>query len=380
MTARDAAFLDNWTLQDVAHALARGLSPTRIKTIRLDGERDTHEWDTAPEAAIQVECLLDLMLDLVLRESVTIEEAYAHTWRVEGTVLNNIQEAGHILTTTVQPQDDRIKAKKRVLVDDFCATESLRKVQRENEVSFARTQKSVHEHEGALLWGTAGNLARAAALGLVHSAHPYRRRLMEQTTFPVARPDVVRGTVEWVQRERTRLMQQLSPGSDRRMAVVELPPIVTELILGSERPEDLLLNAVQARQEYRRLRTWLGEYQTAMDEQDPRALAKHQKTLDAVARDLARLTGSSPSGSTALSLNVGFFGLSLPVPELFDRASSWFGVRADFNRLLTSKRNDDALDKLLGMFGERETSLGRDVRRHFQARATDTLLSTGGAS
>ncbi len=373
----DAAFLDNWTLQDVSHALARGLSPTKIKTIRLDGTAETHAWDTAPEAAIQVQCILDLMLDLVLRESVTIDTLYAHTWRGEGTVLNGIQEAGHILTAAVAPQDERIRGKKRLLVEDFCATDSLRTIQRENEVSYAQTGESVHGHESGLLWGTAGNVARASALGLVYSAHPYRRRLMEQTTFPVARADMVRGTVEWVQRSRTRLMQQLAPGADRRMVVTELPPIVTELILGSESPADLLLHAVQARDEHRRLREWLGAYQTAMDERDPRALAKHQNTLDAVARDLARLTGNAPAGSTAISMNVGFFGLSLPLPELIDRAGSWFGVRADFNRLLTSKRNDDALDKLLGMFGERETGLGRDVRRYFQIRAADTLLSPG---
>jgi hypothetical protein len=378
MTTRDAALLDNWTLQDVSHALARGLSPTRIKTIRVDGAADAHSWDVAPEAAIQLQCLLDLVLDIVLRESVTIDGGYAHAWRVEGTVLNALQEAGHILTTTVAPSDPRIAEKKRVLVEDICATASLRTLQRENEISYARTRQSVHEHESALLWGSAGNLARAAALDVVYSAHPYRRRLMEQTTFPVARPDVVRGTVEWVQRSRARLMQQFAQGSDRRMAVVELPPIATDIIHASETPADLLLNAVQARHQHRRLRTWLGEYQTAMDEQDPKALAKHKKTLDAVARDLGRLTGDAPAGSTAISLNVGFFGLSVAVEDLYDRAKARFGVRADFNRLLTAKGGDGALDKLLGMFGERDTSLGQDVRRYFHARATDTLLSVGG--
>ena len=56
---------------------------------------------------------------------------------------------------------------------------------------------------------------------------------------------------------------------------------------------------------------------------------------------------------------MGWLGMEIPLPVDFVRQR--VGVRAIMNKLIFTKQGKGSLQKLLGMFGERSTSLGSDI-------------------
>jgi hypothetical protein len=343
----EAALIDNWQLQDVQHALAEGLQPGDAALIAIDKDQ-SHHWIRVPQAGIQLQCLVDLLLDIVLRERLWFETAYGETWGYPGTTELDCLVTSEILQPIDIPsRDHRILQRRDTLVGELCATDMLRKIHAENITSFAATGSSLHSHESSLIWGGAGNLARASALDMMASAHPCRRRLFEQTAFPITSIDYVRRTVEHLQKGRARFLREYSPDVEARAFAFDLQPIVAEVVLASADKSDLLANAIAARDQFRHVRQWLLEYQTAGLEQDIVKLAKHKKMLAAVERDAAGHVRQHGLGSTA-SVGITNVSVTLNTQAIADSVQSKFGVRAAFHRLVVGPRTEAALERLLG--------------------------------
>ena len=72
--------IDNWMLQDVKQALENGLSEDVSGEISIDTLNDTHDFNSVPHAAFQIDALLSLLTNIVLRDQLIVDDKFTYVW------------------------------------------------------------------------------------------------------------------------------------------------------------------------------------------------------------------------------------------------------------------------------------------------------------
>lgn len=170
--------------------------------------------------------------------------------------------------------------------------------------------------------------------------------------------DAVTQVNRWFIEEGQAAFQEITPNSKSNVAKFTLPPAVVEVIEESKTRNDLIIAAVQARDEYRKLRHWIEEYQIALMQEDTQKIIKSKKIMQSVSNYVKGKLGDKSIGETKLSLRYSLFGLidisnQQVVPDIRNK----FGVRAAMSGLVLTKRARSPLKKLIEMLGvEKGTS------------------------
>lgn len=72
--------VDNWMLQDINQALEQGLSLQEVGEIVVDIKKDSHRFHMMPYAVFQIDALLTLLVNIVLRDSLIVDDQWIHVW------------------------------------------------------------------------------------------------------------------------------------------------------------------------------------------------------------------------------------------------------------------------------------------------------------
>lgn len=352
--------IDNWTLQAAERLLLDGCDADESVALSVDGAANNSEWVPKATATADLAALLRLLTDVITRDHLLVDEAFLSTWGREKSPLIVLRESGIVAGHRVPAPPSEARALTAEIVEHLCVTPSLKAAQRENQESWNSRRNILHPPQSTIVWGAAGYLMRSHYLGLPYSGHPLRAVALEQTLFRSARSDVTLGVEQWLLDQRKAVFEAVIPGSHVTIGMI-LPPFVVEIIETSTSASDLITTALQYRDEYADLRRWLHGYQEAVERDDIAAMVKHRDVLRSVEDNVKRRVHSSKNGGTSLSVSLAFVSASLPSIAPLEWAKNKVGVRAALNRLVFSKRGDQSFTRLLRLFGEGSTKLGRRI-------------------
>jgi hypothetical protein len=360
--------IDNWMLQDVNQALERGLSEDFSGEILIDTLNNSHDFNSMPHAVFQIDALLSLLTNIVLRDRLIVDGGFTYVWKNGHESLQTLRSMAIINLFDFLSSEELIAGPRKIIVDELCVTQSIRAVQRKNERLWEKRKESADKHMSQLVWGAAGYLARSHVYETPYLGCPFRQALIRQTKFVGVTGDAVRNVEYIINTKRAKLFQKLSLNRSSTYGTFNLPPVAIEVIGDSSEPGQLITVAVQLREKYKKLRTWLGEYQQALDSEDPQKIKKYVMLLESIARDIDSNYPSKSEDSVRLSLGTSWLGISAPVSNLVEKVRNKFGVRAMLSHIISAERGRKSLKKLLNMFGEKNTMLSATVHQHLISR------------
>ena len=363
---------DNWTLQDVNELLVSGLSPTPAGQIAISKDKQSHTFTYLPHAVTQLDCLLTLLTNLVIYDELIVDQGYVATWDREHPQLSRLTRDSLVRPVPFDPNAETLVAVREEIVDRMAVTPSLKAAADEMRKSWRLTGTSDDPHMSALLWGGAGMLARSHILSAPYFGHPFRRTLIKESGFLAARRDAWARTEKIVSAARTQMFKFRYSEIEGALASFNLPPIAVHVVEQATGVDDLLLSAIGLRDKYKKMREWLAVYQHALESEDERKLLANDKLLKSIAKSVEASYGVDETNSTNVSLSVGFFSLSIPVPSP-SSAANRFGIRSALTDLVMQSQGENALRKLMKVFGEDKSAFGRDLCDQLRLRyAADT--------
>jgi hypothetical protein len=357
--------IDNWLLQDIGTCLSTGLGRDGASEIVIDRQHNNHSVLDVPQAGVQLEALLGLLVDIVFRDSLVVDSDFVESWAEHQTAFAPLLNSGLVRVLPFKAHEDRLREAKRFVLDRLCVTPSLREEQRQNEESWAAGKGAANRYMSAVIWGTAGMLGRSHVYEAPYSGHPLRKRVIEQTILASPSRDAVSETMEWMAEERLRLFETKAKDGSQRTATLVLPPVAIEIIEESNDIAQLIPIAYQLRDKYAKVREWMKAIQTAMDTEDPKGIAKYKKTLSSVSKDLDRAMGNTEAGKVSLKIGIGWPSISIVLGTLDDVIKK-FGMRAMLNNQIFSPHGETSIKKLLRMFDEETSSLGLSAQEYLR--------------
>lgn len=352
-----AMMTDNWTLQELGTCLSDGLEDGTSSEVVIDVLHDSHSYKAVSRGGIQLEALIGLLTDIILRDAILVDQKFASTWARHGGVFDPVTKPGLLRSVDFLLRGDELRGPTKAIVDSLCVTATLRDAQRENEQSWEKSGKVVNRYESQMLWGTAGMLSRSHVFEVPYYGHPMRRRVLEQTLGPTRVKDAVKEIMDWMVSERLRIYEgQFSDGAVRRTLIV-LPMVVVDVINEANDVSQLISVAVEMREKHRKLREWLRVVQAVMDSEDVKGIMKYKRTLTAVGRDIDRALGKGVDANLSVSVGMSGFGGGFKILNV-ENVLKKFGIRAVLNKQIIAPQGEGALKKLLRLFGEEKTGLG----------------------
>lgn len=352
--------IDNWLLQDIGETLTNGLEEGYASELVIEPDADSHSFRPISSGGVQIESLLGVLVDIVLRDSIVVDSDYTNTWSSYETLFAPLLGSGLIRSIPFNVREEDLAAARSFALRKLCITSTLRQEQKRNEESWAATHEAADPYLSTVIWGTAGMLGRSHVFEAPYSGHPLRKRVLEQTILSNSKRDAITETVEWMSSERLRIFEHRESGASKKTATLILPPIAVEILEEAHNIHQLLPVAVQLRDKYAKLREWLNSVQTAMDSEDPKAMAKYKKLLSSVSKDIDRTIGDSDAGQLSLSVSIGGPSISYLLNTL-GSINKRFGVRATLSNQIFSAKGEKSLRKLLRMLGEERSSLGLET-------------------
>lgn len=352
--------IDNWTLQDIEALLTKGLDPTQAAEISIADDRKEHLFSPIPAGAIQIDALLTLLTNIVCFDELTVDDKFVQTWRRDAGFLAPLEHVGIIRPDNYDPLRQNLTDIREVMLDELCVTESLRTAMREVKRQWEESRAQPDPHLSALVWGGAGMLARSHLTSTPYFGHPTRRRLIAETRMFTARPNSTQRFEAFVNTERAKMFRYRGERFGGSIGEIILPPIPVRVIEEATSLHDLISVAVQIRDQHAELRKWLTDYQWAIGEEDEKKQIRFERMLTSVGKSIQVRYGSEKAGSLGISLSAAFIKMDAP-RALLDGVLNSFGVRATLVDLILAPRGQHALNKLLGMFGEAKSALGRKV-------------------
>lgn len=360
--------IDNWMLQDANQAFEQGLSAEETGEIVIDVARNTHSFNFKPQAVLQVDAILALLVNIVLRDSLIVDDRFTYVWDKGSESLRKLRDAGIVSPFDFLSSEEILTGPREEIVNELCVTRSIRNIQKANERLWEQRREVEDEHMSQLVWGCAGYLARSHVYEAPYLGCPFRQALIRETRLVNYRPDAVRQVESFVNTKRAQLFSGLWGNTSTNYATFNLPPVAIEIIEESSDPSQLIPIATELREKYRSLRAWLREYQDALDSEDPKHIRKYVKLLESIASDIDSKYSHSGENSLKISLGTSWLNLSVPVATVTGKIRSKFGVRAMLNDLVFTDRGEKGLRKLLALFGEKNTRLSRAAYRHLTVR------------
>jgi hypothetical protein len=352
--------IDNWLLQDVSLTLNNGLSTEMTSQIIIDHKKNNYSYGQLPKAAVQIECIINFLVDLVTRDNLIFDKEYSYVWN-NFPELMNLNKEGIISPYEVDATSDSFLEGRKFALSNICVNEEMKKTQKMNEDAWESKGETDDPLFSQTIWGTAGNLSRSNLLSAPYSPHPIRKMVLQQTLFKESKPDVVKTTSDWINSERVRIFSEVRPDITFNAAQVILQPIAVEIIESCTDVKDLFSVALQMRKRYKRLRKFLGDYQAAIDSEEPKAIMKCKKTIGEV-HEIVASNNSAKFGSTSISIGIGFVSVGLPLPKFAHR----FGIRATLQKIIFQDKGEATLKKLLSMLDMKNAVLSEGICNHFK--------------
>src|SRR5687768_2974106 len=109
--------IDNWLLQDIGKCLNHGLAAEETAEIAIDLKKRKHSIKNAPLAAIQIESLLSLIVDIVLRDNIFVDSKFINTWKSSRHSFSDLTSKGIIRPVNFLEHEDKLIEPRKIIVD-----------------------------------------------------------------------------------------------------------------------------------------------------------------------------------------------------------------------------------------------------------------------
>jgi uncharacterized protein with von Willebrand factor type A (vWA) domain len=136
------------------------------------------------------------------------------------------------------------------------------------------------------------------------------------------------------------------------LAEIQLPPAVVEIVDASSSLSDLIPAALKLRTAYRELRKWVGELQSALEEEDVQAIIARRKLLQSVSRHIDQLSSqTTTTWDVSIRIGLSWPNIAVNVGRHLNAVHNKIGIRAQINRLIITPPGRRALTKLSKLLG-----------------------------
>jgi hypothetical protein len=348
--------LDNWTLQEVKDLYLSGLSNENASKILIDRKNDSHSYQDLSNGFIQVEALFNFLQNLILRDTIIVDEQFTSAWD-QNQSLKKLEQAKILKSHDFKKP--KIFEVRKAIVDQACVTSSITEVQQKNEKQYQENGTTHDPLMSQIIWGGAGMFARSQVYETFYMPHPLRRYAFQQT--PILARDAVDQTLSLIQSSRTRLFHYQNNLNTGQHATFSLPALMVKIIQESNNFNDLLEVSLQLREEYEDLRSWLKQFQIAIESDDPKKISKYSKTLKSVQKNIESKYSPNKYGDLSLELDLFTLSLSVGFPISINGMRNKFGIRSTLNNLILTKAGTKSLGKFFQLFGENNSSLSQKI-------------------
>lgn len=358
--------LDNWTLQSAGELICNGLNGETCHELRFSTDGTDFAYTEAPYDVARFEALCQVLHQVVFADVLFVDDGYVDSW-TEFAPLLKLREQQILITKPFSALEEHWAPRREAMVEELCFCPAVRNRHQENVAGYAATGESPDQFLAQLVWGGAGMLARAEYFRLFYVPHPSRERLFAHARF-LRGPEPAQVQLQsFVQSQRLRIHEQ-ADGSGF-FARLNLPAVAVEIINEAADLSDLLQVALQMRSQYKRLRTWLAEFQRALDAEDIPEVLSRKKLLQSVSRNVDSLIALSPAGDTTVQVGVSLLKVGMKVGAPLNSLLNRGGIRAQINRLVIAPPGRGSIRKLLKLLGEEHTQRGINLEREFLLRS-----------
>jgi len=358
---------DNWSLQNISELLIDGIDPSVSHFISLNTETDSHEYEETSSAAIAIEALFDLITDVILRDQILVDEKFSGAWFNKSGPLNRFAEQSVVRTFPFLHDPAVLDGPRDEFVGRLCLTNSLKREHQENVLGWENARKTPNPYLSQTIWGGAGMLARAFVYEKGYTPHPVRKRLFQKAGIALSDTDAVLRACNTINEKRASIRALQGSGHELYSLHVNMDPLPIKVIRESSCPADIPVVALQIREEYKELRSWLGLYQQSINSGDYKDIQKHQRTLTSISQYVDSVMGKTSAETATFTAGIDILKIAIkgsPINSLQNQ----FGVRAMINKLVLGTSGRTELKKFLKFFDHQNTSIGMKVLEHFSSR------------
>lgn len=359
-----AVIADNWSLQIVAELLTYGLDRDRCQLLHVTTD-GAPQLTSVPAAAIALECLFDLLTDLVLRDQILVEAAHVDAWQHAGHVFAPATRQGALRGYDFQPRDPELGAVRDAFIERLAFTAPLRELHAQYTTAYREHGVSSHPLESQILWGGAGMLARAVKFDTPYTPHPARRRFYQIAGVALPDASAADRTLDMVRTSRIKLQRRETRNESLMSLRLMLDPIPLQVVREVDSPAALIAGAVALRDRFQPVRDWLGLYQQHVNNPSGAPISAYERTLVEIARGVDDVLAGAGLGQSSMSVGFDGFSLSWNPAVTWRKYRNRLGVRAMINQLVLAPDGRAELKKLLGWFDAQGTAVELAILEHF---------------
>lgn len=353
--------LDNWTLQEIQELYSNGLSNDSASKLLVDKENDVHSYQDISKGFVQIEALFNFLQSLVLRDEIVVDSRFTSAWD-QSLHLKELENESLIKSHNFKK--GKIFEIRKTIVDKACVTNSIKKIQRQNEKQYKQDQTTVDQLMSQVIWGGAGMFARSQVYETFYLPHPLRKYAFQQTPV-LGKGDATSQTMSLINSSRTKVFQYQNDFSSGQYVSFSLPPIIVNILEESNDIDDLFEVALQVRDEYQKLRSWIKEFQVAIESDDPKQISKYSDILQSVDKHIKTKYSQDKYGSLSLDLDLWTLTPSISKDISINSVLNKFGIRSTLNDLILTKIGRKSLEKLFILLGERNSVLSERINELF---------------
>ena len=365
MSAGNNELIDNWSLQNIGEALTNGLDDEWGEEVEIDVGADGHSLVKVSKSIIQIEALFDLLTSVVLQDELFCDKDFVDSWAEYAGCFSLLTGSSLLSPTSFEVRMTDVAARRSALISYLCPTSSLRSIQRENERSYEEDGQATHQVLGQVMWGTAGMLARADILEVPYSGHPLRKSYLQQLSLlhpTVSARERVLGAINST---RTRILRYIAGDLEGQRVSLLLPPIPLLVIREAGALEDLIPIAVELREHYKPLRQWIAKFQVCLDSEDIEGALKRTQVVENLEEQIMLCSrGIESSSDVFTNLCTGQWkNATKQAASIALEAATRhvFRARAQLSELALAPAGYASLEKLLAIFGEDKSKIGRET-------------------
>lgn len=354
---------DNWSLQDVSTLFTYGLEHDHAHEIILTDNQ--HAYQPIASAIVQTEALFDFITDLILRDEILVEERFTHAWENIQSPILEAQSLGVVRAYPFLSEPEKIEGPRERIVDHICSNDTLRIAHQENVDGWNTSRETPHGLLSQTLWGGAGMCARSFVYEKSYTPHPLRKRLFINSGFMLPAADALHQLTTFLDDHKINVTKKIYGNDSLYSAYVNIPALPIRVIQESNYPEQIISIALQMREDFQDLRTWLKMFQNAMSTDDTEALLSYRKQLDSVSSYIEKKIGNgSAADPVTMEAGMGIFKIATQGNPI-ENIKNQFGVRATLNKLVFGGAGRMEIKKYVKMFGEKGSDVGYEIERHF---------------
>lgn len=353
---KSSILIDNWTLEEVRLITEKGLPNQRITLHSLSGRPNR----VAPMAAIQIDSLFNLLIDIVLREELIVNKAWEHVWKNRNKQIDYLNFLGIIKSKPFISTPEFLQNKDLILRKLNLPAEIFQIVKEGNKY-----KDDEHRELDLIVSGVSDYLSHSALMSISYSPHPRRNYFLETTALS-GRKNAIDIHLEFIRNEKLNILQRITDDDNFIVGKLTLAPLIIEMIESADSIPNMFKVAMQMRSHYKNFREHLNQFQQALDQGDFKQIEKTKRMLDEVSK------GNSDveiKGGTKLAIGLGLISFNLQHTfNILGFIKNRFGIRSTLKKLIFTKANNQTFEKFFDFFDEKNIVLQEEIIRYFQMK------------